>query len=171
MTLPRILSLLSLSALLVLGGCSLPKYSFTGAAVPENVQTISIATFPNYASLAPPTLSQSFTEALKDIFIRQTRLTLVGSNGDVQLDGQITDYRFSDEAISGSEQATLNRLTITVKVSYEDTKNPENSYDQTFTNFAQFDSGVNPSDVQEALITEINEKLVQDIFNRTLGNW
>lgn len=171
MTLRKPFIAILFTGLLVFAGCTLPKYSFTGAAVPENVKTISIATFPNYASLAPPALSQTFTETLKDIFIRQTSLTMVGKNGDLQMDGQITDYRIAQEAISGQEQATLNRLTITVKVNYVDTKNPDNSYEQSFSNFAQFDSDANPSDVQDQLIDEINEKMVQDIFNRTLGNW
>lgn len=139
--------------------------------MPVNVKTISIETFPSYASLAPPALSQQFTEALKDIFIRQTDLTLVKNNGDLQIDGQITDYRFQEAAVGGNDQASLSKLTISVKVIYTDTKNEENSYEKTFSNFEQFDSNQNPADVQDQLIEEINVKLVQDIFNQSLGNW
>jgi hypothetical protein len=62
-------------------------------------------------------------------------------------------------------------LTVTVKVRYTDTKNEENSYEQSFSNFAQFSSQQTLADQETQLIDEINEKLAQDIFNKSLGNW
>lgn len=150
-------------------GCKV-NYSFTGASVAADVNTISIATFPSYAPLAPPALSQSFTEALKDIFLRQTNLTLIKQNGDLIIEGEITDYRVQSEAVQDAS-ATLNKLTITAKVRYTDTKNEKNSYEQTFTGFEQFDANTNLSSVEQTLIDQINEQLTQDIFNKSLGNW
>ncbi len=161
---PLILILLSLA------GCKI--YSFTGASVSPDVNTLSVATFPSYqATLAPPSLSQSFTESLKDIFLRQTNLALIKNNGDLIIEGEITSYRQTDEAVTRNDVSSLSRLTITVKVSYTDTKNEDNSYQQSFSNFAQFDGTQNLSEVEAGLIEEINEKLAQDIFNRSLGNW
>lgn len=160
--------------LLLLGGCKV-NYSFTGASVAPDVKTISISTFQSTrAPLAPPSLSLTFTEALKDRFLRQTSLTLVKSNGDLIMDGEITGYVQSDEAATGTNASvtTLSRLTITVKVTFTDTKNEENSYEQSFSNMEQFDaSSQTLAEVEESLIEAINEKLTQDIFNRTLGNW
>lgn len=161
---------LSILPLLLLAGCKV-NYSFTGAQVNPDVKTISIATFPAYAPLAPPTLGQSFTEELKDIFIRQTNLTLVKNNGDLIIEGEITGYATRGEAVSSNDQSTLNRLTIQVKVRYTDTKNDKNSYEQTFSNFAQYPGEQNLSSVETELINDINEKLTQDIFNKSLGNW
>jgi hypothetical protein len=67
--------------------------------------------------------------------------------------------------------ATLNKLTITVKVRYTDTKNEKNSYEQTFSGIEQFDANTNLSSVEQTLIDQINEQLTQDIFNKSLGNW
>ncbi len=161
-----------LSSLLFLAvGCKV-SYSYTGASVSPDTKTISIATFPSYqAPLAPPSLSQSFSESLKDIFLRQTSLTLVKNNGDIIIEGDITGYRQSDEAVTGNDVSSLSRLTINVKVRYIDTKNEENSYEQTFSNFAQFDSRQTLANAETQLIDEINEKLAQDIFNKSLGNW
>lgn len=170
MDLIKRLSLLALVAVL-LAGCKV-NYSFTGASVSPDVKTISIATFPSYqAPLAPPSLGQSFTENLKDIFLRQTNLTLVKNNGDLIIEGEITQYRTSDEAVTGNDVSTVSRLTIVVNVIYTDTKNEDNSYEKSFTNFAQFDGTQTLSSVESQLIEEINEKLAQDIFNISLGNW
>ncbi|MEZ4720658.1 MAG: LptE family protein [Flavobacteriales bacterium] len=166
----KLTQLLCIGSLLFILGCKV-NYSFTGASVSPDIHTISIAVFPSYAALAPPNLSQTFTESLKDIFLRQTNLTLVRANGDIQIEGEITGYDERPEAVSGSETATLTRLTITVKVRYTDTKDETKSYEQSFSNFAQFDGGTNLSTVEQTLITEINEKLTQDIFNKSLGNW
>ncbi|MEX2596971.1 MAG: LptE family protein [Salibacteraceae bacterium] len=170
MTLNRLA--ISVGALLILIASCKVNYSFTGASVSPGTKTISIATFPSYqAPLAPPSLSQSFTESLKDIFLRQTNLSLVKSNGDIIIEGEITGYQTRDEAVSGANVSTISRLTITVKLSYIDTKNEENSYEQVFSNFAQFDGTQTLSDVETQVIEEINEKLAQDIFNKSLGNW
>lgn len=162
--------MLCILPMMLLAGCKV-NYSFTGASVAPDVKTISIATFPAYAPLAPPTLGQDFTEALKDIFIRQTNLTLVKSNGDLIIEGEITGYATRGEAVSGNDQSTLNRLTISVNVRYTDTKDEKNSYEQKFSNFAQYSGDQNLSSVQDALVEDINEKLTQDIFNKSLGNW
>ncbi|GAB5539503.1 MAG: hypothetical protein Salg2KO_16060 [Salibacteraceae bacterium] len=154
---------------LIFSGCKV-NYSFTGASVTPGVNTISIQTFPSYAPQGPPTLSQDFSETLKDIFLTQTNLTLVKNNGDLLMEGEITDYRIQSEAIS-NDRATQNKLTITVKVRYTDTKDDTKSYEQTFSNFAQFDANTNISSVESQLIEEINERLTQDIFNKSLGSW
>lgn len=152
-------------------GCKV-SYSFTGASVSPDTKTISIATFPSYqAPLAPPSLSQTFSESLKDIFLRQTNLTLVKNNGDIIVEGDIVNYVSIDEAVTGGAVTSISRLTITVKVRYTDTKNEENSYEQTFANFAQYDSKQTLAEVETQLIDEVNEKLAQDIFNKSLGNW
>ena len=146
------------------------NYSFTGASVTPGVNTISIQTFPSYAPQGPPTLSQVFSETLKDIFLTQTNLTLVKDNGDLMMEGEITGYQVQSEAIS-DDRATTNKLTITVKVRYTDTKDDSKSFEQTFSNFAQFDVNQQLSAVEDQLIEEINEQLTQDIFNKALGSW
>ena len=47
-------------------------YTFSGAQTGQ-AKTISIAFIQNKASLVSPTLSQMFTEKLKDKFIRETK--------------------------------------------------------------------------------------------------
>ena len=151
--------------------CGNVSYTFTGASFDEDVKTISVAYFPNYAPLANPTLSQSFTEALKDIFINQTNLDLIQKNGDLQFEGSITGYRTSPIAITGNETAALNRLTITVKVKFTNTKDSERDFETTFSRFADYESSQSLAQVEDQLIEEINGQLTQDIFNKAASNW
>jgi len=60
-------------------------YSFTGASVPAGAKTMSIRYFPNKAKLVEGTLSDVFTNALRDRFTSQTNLQMVDKHGDIVL--------------------------------------------------------------------------------------
>lgn len=158
--------------IVLVSSCTIGKsgYTFTGADIGA-AETISIQKFPNYAPLAGPTLSQNFTEALRDKFISQTNLNLVGKNGDLRIEGTITGYDVRPMAIQGNETAALNRLTITISVKYTNTLEEKKSFETSFSRFAEFQSTVSLSTVQEQLETEVTEQLVQDIFNKSVINW
>jgi len=149
-------------------GCKV--YSFTGASISPDVKSISIAFFPSYAALAPANMPQLFTETLRDKFVSQTNLDLLPNGGDIRFEGFISDYRTQPVAIQGNS-AAQNRLTISVNVTFTDTKDEAKSFEKTFTRFADFDSNVNLSDVEQTLIVEVNEQLIQDIFNQSVVNW
>lgn len=154
----------------LMSGCCF-RYSFTDASVPEDIKTVSIAQFPNYAPLATPTLSQSFTEALREFFLTQTNLQLVKENGDIQFEGEITGYQTSPVAIQGNETAALNRLRVTVNVRFTNTKDEKQNFEAPFTGQSDYNAEESLSTVEEALLDDINQQLVQDIFNRGFSNW
>jgi hypothetical protein len=151
-------------------GCKM-NYSFTGASIPENVKTVSVKTFQVYAPLANANINQTFTEALKDKFISQTNLDLVSENGDLQFEGAITGYAISSVAIQGNETAALNRLLITVKVKFVNTKDEAFDFETNFSRFSDYETSQDLSAIEDGLITEINEQLTQDIFNKAVSNW
>lgn len=146
-------------------------YSFTGADISADVKTITIRYFPNKASLVQPNLSNVFTEALKDKFLSQTNLEMVSADGDLIFEGEIINYTVSAQAFTGNETAALNRLTITVKVKFTNTKESHKSFETNFTRFADFESTLSLSAVEEELIRQICDELVTDIFNRAVANW
>ena len=146
-------------------------YSFTGASISPDIKTVSIAYFPNRAPIVQPALSQVFTEKMKDKFVSQTSLTLVNREGDLQFDGQITDYVTQPTAIQGNEQAALNRLTITVKVKFVNTKDEKQSFESSFSRFTDYDSRKNLTSIETELINEVCNQLVDDIFNKAVINW
>jgi hypothetical protein len=147
------------------------NYSFTGASIPEDVKTVSVETFQVYAPLANANISQTFTEALKDKFVSQTNLDLVSKNGDLQFEGAITGYKISSVAIQGNETAALNRLLITVKVKFTNTKDENYDFDSNFSRYADYETSQDLTAVEDGLIAEINEQLTQDIFNKAVSNW
>jgi len=148
------------------------RYSFTGASISPEVKTVSVDFFRSYAQLAPPILEQSFTEALREIFVSQTNLRLVQSGGDLHFEGKITNYTPSQPISVGTDQkANLERLTITVRVKYVNAKEPKNNFDKPFTRFQDYDAGQNIQEVEVELIQDINQQLVQSIFDAAVSNW
>jgi len=83
---------LPLALLFIAVGCGVKiKYSFTGASIPVEAKTISVATFQNRASLVQPGLTQTLTDAIIDRCNVETNLNIVSSGGDLSLEGEITD--------------------------------------------------------------------------------
>ena len=160
--------LLLITTAIILNACSI--YSFTGAAISADIKTVSINYFDNYSKQVQPTLSQVFTEKIKDVFISQTTLNLTSSIADLQLSGSIINYDISPISISNGS-ASKNRLTIVIKAIFVNTKNEENNFEKTFSRFADFDSNLSISSVENELIKEIVEQLAQDIFNESIVNW
>ncbi|MGQ0829734.1 MAG: LptE family protein [Bacteroidota bacterium] len=147
------------------------RYSFSGASIPPEAKTVSVQYFQNVASLAPPTLSQSFTEALRDKLSSQTRLALVTKGGDLDFEGSVTGYSTMPMAIQSTDQAALNRLTISVNVKYTCSFDEKKNFEQSFSRFADYSSTQSLTAVEDQLIRDINDQLVQDIINRALNNW
>lgn len=152
---------------MLLTGC----YTFKGIDIPVEAKTVSVQYFSNYTQLAPPTLSPTFTESLRDAFISQTRLALAEPTADLHFEGAITGYSTAPVAIQTNDQAALNRLTISVNVKFYNKLDEKKNFEATFTRFADYPSSQNLSDVEGELIKEINRQLIDDIFNRAFNNW
>lgn len=147
-------------------------YSFTGTSIQPDVKTVTIPYFEYKALKVNPALSNQITEALQEKFIRLTRLELVDDEGDMEIIGAVTGYDVRATAITASEQAAQNRLTVTVKVSFMNRKYPEENFDdKSFSAYADFDAMQTLDAVESTLCEEIVEKLCEDIFNGTVANW
>ncbi|HJA87248.1 MAG TPA: hypothetical protein H9778_00915 [Candidatus Parabacteroides intestinavium] len=148
------------------------SYTPNGASIDyTKVKTITIKDFPNQAPMVYPPLAQQFTEGLKDIYVRQTRLSLVNNNGDLELEGEITGYDLAAMAVQEDALSSRTKLTITVKVRYANRTNAEEDFEQSFSAYREFDSSRMLQDVQDELCTEIIEELADQIYNATVANW
>ncbi len=151
--------------------CSI-SYKFNGASIDyTKVKTIMISDFTNQASYVNPTLAPEFTEELKDIYIRQTRLEQVKSNGDLALEGEVTGYDFTPMAVKEDAIASQTRLTITVRVRYMNNTNPDEDFEQSFSAYREFDSNLMLQQVESSLCAEIIEEIVDQVYNATVANW
>ena len=170
----RIKTLVKAVLLVAIASCissCVPKYSFSGASISPDSKTFSVGYFQNLAPLVVPSLSNTFTEALKDRFLNQTKLDNVRSNGDLSFEGQIVGYSIEPVAITGNDRASQNRLTITVKVKFNNKQNPEFNFDKEFKQFKDFPSSASIASVQNELIKEVTDLLVESIFNASVANW
>ena len=167
LVLPSLL-IVTLVGIWLVQGCS---YSFTGASISPTVKSISISYLPNNALLVQPTLSRKLTEAIRDKFTNQSSLALVGSNGDLNIEGEITGYTTEPVAITGEQQAALQRLKITVNIRFTNKQDPTQDFETSFSRFQDYNSQQRLADVEETLIEIINEELAQDIFNKAVVNW
>ena len=148
------------------------SYSFTGASISPNVKTLTIRYFPNNAATVVPTLSTSFTDGLKDYFTSQSNLTLVDHGGDLTVEGSITGYDPAvPKAIQGNETAAENRMTITVNVKFTNRTNEKQNFETSFSEYIEYNSTIPLASIQDQNIKQIIDKLVMDIFNKSVVNW
>ena len=167
----NIIGFLILLVMLV-SACSI-SYKFNGASIDyTKVKSISIKDFPNQAPLVYPPLSQTFTEKVKDIYIRQTRLQIVPANGDLDLEGEIVGYELAPMAVREDAWASQTRLTVTIRVRYSNSTNPEEDFEQTFSAYREFDaSQMLTAALQDELCAFIVTEISEQIYNATVANW
>lgn len=148
------------------------SYKFNGSALDYNIyRTISVSDFPIRAALVYPPLQSVFENELLNYIDRNTRLQVTDGGSDLRLEGEITGYNLTPQAVTENAYASMTRLTISVRVKYIDNKQDGKDVDQTFSAYRDFPSTEMLTDVQEQLCDEISKELVELIFNATLGNW
>lgn len=147
-------------------------YSFTGTSIQPDVKTITINYFEYTALKVNPSLSNQITEAMKEKFLKLTRLEQVDMDGDLEITGSVSGYDVKATAVTASEQAATNRLTVTVKVSFTNRKYPDEDFpDKSFSAYADFDAMQSLDAVEASLCEQIVEQLCEDIFNATVARW
>lgn len=141
-------------------------------------KTLSVDTFFNNSDLAPANLSATFTNRVKDYYQQNSSLRIVANNAELHLDGTISDYRINAMAPTSTgnsndiNTAALSRLTISVRVTYEDSLEPNNNFkDRVFSFYNDFDNNLNFTSIQEDLEKKIFDQILIDIFNATVATW
>ena len=154
-------------------------YSFTGSSLTDE-KTVQINEFPNNAALVNPTLSQQFSTDIQNRFLQRTTLKGTKQNPDILIEGEITDYSISPTTISSTTQQTTaggtiqesqNKLTITVKVRYENKLHPDVSFEKTFSDEAVFNSNLSQSDIEASQVKLVTDRIINKIFNDIVANW
>jgi len=155
----------------LLSACSV-NYSLSGASIPDYAKTFSVQFFKNQAQLAPTTVPQTFTDALRNYIASHSRLSLT-TEGDLDFTGSISGYTIAPVTASATapSQSQTTRLTITVDITYTDKKDTKKCFNASFSRYADFASNQNITAVQDGLITTIENQLVQDAFDKAFNNW
>ena len=161
----------AIATILLVTGCTV-SYKFNGASIDyTKTKTITIRSFTNNAPLVYPALAPMFNESLRDIYAKQTRLTQVTNNGDIELEGEITGYDTRAAALSSADEGSMNRLTVTIKVRFTNTVDPDASFEQSFSRYRDYAASRDFSSVESSLVSEIVTELCEDVFNKSVVNW
>ena len=147
-------------------------YSFSGTSIQPDVKSITIDFFEYKALRVNPSLSNDLTEALRTQFRKMTKLEQVDMDGDLEISGEITGYDVKATAVTADEVAAQNRLTITVKINFQNRKYPEDDFEnKSFSAYEDYDSTLSLDAVESSLCEQIITKLIDDIFNATVAQW
>ena len=153
-------------------------YSFTGSSLSPETKTIQIKDFPNNSALMNPSLAQQFSTDIQNRFLQRTTLKGSTEKPDILIEGEITDYTITPTTIStavnapgGNIQAAQNKLTITVKVHYENKIEPDKSFDKTYSDEAVFSSDLDINTIETTQVKVVNERIINKIFNDIVADW
>ncbi len=151
-------------------------YSFRGISINPNANTFYVAPFEveirGGEIPPPPTLSVTFTERLKDKIRGESRLNYKDVDPDIEFSGIITGYDVTAEAPEQGETTSFSRLTIRMSVEYIDNKATEpEAQKKTVSFFQDYPTDENLLSIQDDLIDDINDELVDIIFNWAFNNW
>ena len=156
----------------VMGISCAVSYKFSGTSIDySRTKTIQISDFDNQAQMVYAPLTDVFNETLKDLYARQTRLTRVNRNGDLEIEGEITNYDISSMSIQADALAAETRLTIRMKVRFVTNKEHDEDFERSYTSYRNSSSNLMLNDVQDDLITEMTKEFAELIFNDTDANW
>ena len=155
----------------LLSACSV-SYKFNGASIDyTKTKTIQIKDFPIRSAYVWGPMASIFNNELRDIFGKQTKLIQVKRNGDLQIEGEITQYQQRNKSVSADGYSAQTELSMTVNVRFTNTKKHDEDFERTFTATQSYESTRNLNSVQEELVTQMTQDICDQIFNATVANW
>jgi len=167
-----LLQITFISAAFLFQGCFTMKYDLKGGAqIDPKIKTLSVQYIANRAQLVNPSLSQSLTDKLRTYMESNTNVKVVNSIGDVDFSGEITDYSLRTAAIGANEWDAQTRFTITIRIKYSNSVNPDDNFDTSFSQYRDFSSNVDFKSVESTYTEEIINELIEQIFNKAFVNW
>lgn len=157
--------------MLLLVSCSV-SYKFNGASIDyTKTKTIQIADFPIRSSYVWAPMASIFNNQLKDVFANHTRLIQVKRNGDMKIEGEITQFSQRNKAVTAEGTSAQAELSMTVNVRFTNNANHSEDFEKQFTATSTFETTQSLNSVQEELVTQMVEDITDQIFNATVANW
>ena len=156
---------------LVLTACSV-SYKFNGASIDySKTKTIQINDFPIRSSYVWGPMGPMFNNQLKDHFANHTKLELVKRNGDLKIEGEITQYQQRNKSVSAEGYSAQTELSMTVNVRFTNNTNHNEDFEQQFTATSVYETTQSLNSVQEELVGQMINDICDQIFNATVANW
>lgn len=167
----KLVAAVCLAMLVMTTACSV-KYGFNGASIDySKTKTIQIADFPIRSSYVWGPMGPLFNNQLKDTYANHTRLQQVRRDGDLVVQGEITQYTQRNKSVSSEGYSAQTELSMTVNVRFTNTKNHKEDFERQFTATQTYETTQSLASVQEELVTQMCKDLTDQIFNATVANW
>ena len=158
-------------AVMLLTACSV-SYKFNGASIDYNkTKTIQINEFPIRSAYVWGPMAPLFNNALKDQFASHTKLSLVRRNGDLKIEGEITQYQQRNKSVSAEGYSAQTELSMTVNVRFTNNVNHAEDFERQFTATSTYETTQSLNSVQDELVTQMCKEICDQIFNATVANW
>ncbi|MEE9439141.1 MAG: LPS assembly lipoprotein LptE [Saprospiraceae bacterium] len=152
----------------VLLGC----YSFKGISIPSDIKTYYVHdVILSDTRNAPPDIPEKFLEQLRKVIRSQSSLIESERNSDIEFICDITRFNISNEASNQNNEVALNKLTISVKVEYLNTKDDDDTWTKTFSFGIPFDPSADLNELQDGFINDIFIEITDQVFNDAFTNW
>ena len=168
---PALHAILPVLFLLLFSSCAI-KLRMDGASIDySKTKTIQIADFPIRSSYVWGPMGPLFNNALKDQFANHTKLIQVRRNGDMKIEGEITQYSQRNKSVSSEGYSAQTELSITVNVRFTNNANHAENFERQFTASQTYETTRSLNSVQEELVTQMCKDLCDQIFNATVASW
>ena len=137
----------------------------------SKTKTIQISDFPIRSSYVWGPMAPMFNNQLRDEFSAHTRLIHVKRNGDLKIEGEITQYQQRNKSVSADGYSAQTELSMTVNVRFTNNANHSEDFERTFTASQSYETTKTLNEVQEELVTQMCKDICDQIFNATVANW
>ena len=160
-------------SIILLSSCWPKSVSFVDGSMPEEWKMFYINPLKNNAPNTPISYAATLSEDIRDGLQNGTKLKLGTKVEDAQLeiDGIISSYSITPIALQEGDNATQNRLSVSVKFDIFITEPVEDQMTLTSTRFFDYNASTDLATVESQFLEEVNTQIVQDLINKLLSNW
>ena len=143
-------------------GCGV--YSFSGSTLPPHIRTVGIPLFEDRTTEFG--MDQLLTDALTEEITEDNTLKIANPReADAIISGTIMSVKDRTGQYDANETASDYRVTISVKVRFEDVKKRKILWEHTISQWGAYEGDRNEG-IEEAL-----EKISTEILNRSVSGW
>jgi len=148
-------------------------YSFSGSTLPAHIRTVAVPMFENKTSEFG--VREDMTDALIIKFTQDNTLKVEDRrSADSIVLGSIVNIREQAGAYTAQEQVKEIRGYVSVQAKFEDIKKRNVIWEESITQWGTYNPNLPAGDegsTRQDGITEAMEKIVDDIFNKTVSGW
>jgi len=150
------------AAALIIQGCGI--YSFSGSTLPSHIKTVAVPLFQN--NTPEFGIDQKLTDAIISAISKDNSLKITDArNADSILKGTILQITDRAGQYTADEVASSYRVTINVKIVFEDVKKRKALWEETWSQWGEYTNS------RDEGLDQAVEKLTTDIINKTISGW